>query len=90
MVADTDGVLSPLRLETYGLPELDEVSMLRRFHEEVARAGTTATLVTWGGATSDIPQLLPAAIHYNSKRTRSERVFRNGRQARYPARRALG
>lgn len=61
MIDGEDG-LRPIRLETRGLPEDDECSVLTAFFADMAQLGQQIELVTWGGFSSDLPQILLAAM----------------------------
>ena len=60
MTEAADG-LRPVRLETRGLPEQDEATVLKTFFADVERLGRVQ-IVTWGGFHSDLPQILIGAI----------------------------
>jgi hypothetical protein len=63
LVEDEQGVPAPVALRTVGCPEQTEREMLQAFLVDISSVGP-ADLVSWGGAATDIPQLmLSAGIH---------------------------
>jgi len=60
----TDGHLTPGILQTAGMPELDEAEMLARFFEALKELPDNVPLVSWGGSSSDEPQLRLAAMRH--------------------------
>lgn len=57
-----DHVLAPVRLTTIGLPEADERAVLSGLFESVSAIDGDFDIVTWGGASSDLPQMLVGAM----------------------------
>ena len=57
--------LSVGRIETAGMPEMDEAEMLGHFFEAVRWLPRNTALVSWGGCTSDVPQLRLAAMRHD-------------------------
>lgn len=60
LAPDGDGIPTPVTIRTLGSPEQTEREMLRTFFTEVSSVGPV-DLVSWGGAATDIPQLLLGA-----------------------------
>lgn len=60
LAEDADGIPSPVTMRTVAYPEHSEREILGAFFRGVSSVGS-ADLVSWGGATTDIPQLLLAA-----------------------------
>lgn len=60
LAADGDGIPTPVTIRTVGCPEQTEREMLRVFFTDVSSVGPV-DLVSWGGAATDIPQLLLGA-----------------------------
>ena len=59
--------LAPTRMETRGLPEQDERTILADFFADVATLGSKPCLVTWGGSAADIPPMLLAAAKHGPR-----------------------
>ncbi|MBN8818380.1 MAG: hypothetical protein J0I80_06630 [Sphingomonas sp.] len=59
-----DGHLTPGRLETASMPELNEAEMLTRFFVMLKTLPDNVPLVSWGGSASDEPQLRLAAMRH--------------------------
>jgi len=66
LAADDAGVLSPVTMRTTGFPERTEREMLMDLFADLS-SYTELELVTWGGAATDIPQLLMAAMREGIK-----------------------
>lgn len=63
LAPDGDGIPTPVTMRTVGSPEQTEGEMLRAFFADVSSVGQLV-LVSWGGAATDIPQILMAAARH--------------------------
>lgn len=61
VMTEADDGLRPVRLETRGLPEQEEVAVLKALFADMEQLGHVQ-IVTWGGFHSDLPQILIGAI----------------------------
>ena len=63
LAPDEQGIPTPVTLRTMGCPEHTEAEMLRAFFADISSVGDM-DLVSWGGAGTDLPQLmLSASMH---------------------------
>jgi hypothetical protein len=62
ILCEVDGNLTPIRLETRGLPETGEAEMVKAFLADLGRLGQDMVIITWGGFATDLPSILLAAM----------------------------
>ena len=64
LLQEEDGKLSPASFRCVGLPEMTEVEMLGEFFSAVNALSSNVPIVTWGGSSSDEPQIRLAAMRH--------------------------